>query len=61
MVWKNARETTHVEKGPTKEPPEDPDSIPEEGVTYESKEEFEKKRKGKARKEVDGCTTEVYT
>lgn len=38
---------TEIEKeisGPTKKPPKDPNSAPEPGISYESKEEFEKNK-----------------
>lgn len=37
MVEVITKQVEEIISGPNREPPEDPDSLPEEGITYEKK------------------------
>lgn len=45
MVEKFVRDSEKIINGPQREPPEDHNSVPEEGVIFETKEEFNKRKR----------------
>jgi len=56
MVTVESKEFEKVISGPKREAPENPDEIPDEGVTFEPKKENDYKR----RKEVSKNKTTIY-